>query len=136
MFKSAHFTVSEEALTESVGGQVNYEWVFSNWDHLNVLANNYANAGFVLKNEAAVDFFLAQEKAHSANSDKAKVFVLLRAAFGISKSPIEEAAKEAPKEGAKEPVVETAKEAPKEAPKEEPKADEVKPEDEVKPVEA
>jgi hypothetical protein len=48
VFKGAHFTVSEEALVEKVGDQANYEFIFSNGDHLNVLAKNYESTGITL----------------------------------------------------------------------------------------
>jgi hypothetical protein len=48
VFKGAHFTVSEEALVEKVNDKPNYEFIFSNVEHLNVLVKNYEANGITL----------------------------------------------------------------------------------------
>jgi hypothetical protein len=53
---------------------------------LKVLSQNYSSFGAEIKTSAAVDFFLAQEKAQSSNDEAKKVFEDLKYAFSISKT--------------------------------------------------
>lgn len=49
IFKSAQFSVSEEALIESAHGKKNYEVILASFYMLNTLSNNYAQSGLTIR---------------------------------------------------------------------------------------